>query len=160
MKSKDIHIATKRKDGINYLMERFDFSDKAELFEAIRKVTPVGAEDLIRKLEKKQKKARRDKGKANASVNASELTEGNVLQTDEQPAIVIEKLDEEPENEKRKDPLEQMKAQENELSAKVCLFEEKHKELVSKRRDLVEHLNRHKELLKNCATFCVCRRKM
>lgn len=71
MKSKDIHIALKRDDGINYLMERFEFSQKEELFEAIRKVTPSGAEELIRKLEKKQKRSgRRDKANASHEQNS------------------------------------------------------------------------------------------
>ncbi len=59
LKTKDVHIALKRDDCINYLLERFDFQQREELFEAIRKITPSGAEDLIRKLEKKQRKQRR-----------------------------------------------------------------------------------------------------
>jgi len=158
MKSKDIHIATKREDGINYLMERFEFSDKEELFEAIRKVTPSGAEELIRKLEKKQKRnGRRDK--ANAS---SELTDEEVPQTEEQPVQEIanvvdmdktqedieEELEQEELNMSKTLDLEQLKAQEQELSAEVCRLEGKHKELVSKRRDLVGALERAQRALK------------
>lgn len=55
MKSKDIHFAVKKDDGISYLMERFGFQEKDDLFDAIRRVTPSGAEELIRRLEKKEK---------------------------------------------------------------------------------------------------------
>ena len=87
MKSKDIHIALKRNDGISYLMERFEFSQKEELFEAIRKVTPSGAENLIRKLEKKQKRCER-RDKANAG---SEPTE-EVTQPEEHPVQDFEEV--------------------------------------------------------------------
>jgi len=158
MKSKDIHIAIKREDGINYLMERFEFSQKEELFEAIRKVTPSSAEELIRKLEKKQKRSGR-KDKANAS---SELTEEQDTQPEEQPVQNLEDVvdmddTQEDNNEEFEQEeqcmskildLEQLKAQEKELSAEVCLLEGKHKELVSKRRDLVGALERAQKALK------------
>lgn len=150
MKSKDIHIALKRDDGINYLMERFEFSQKEELFEAIRKVTPSGAEELIRKLEKKQKRSgRRDK--ANAS---SELTDEEIAQTEEQPVqdledvVDTEEFEQEEQSMNKTLNLEQLKAQEQELSAEVCCLEGKHKELVSKRRDLVGTLDRAQRALK------------
>lgn len=158
MKSKDIHIALKRDDGISYLMERFEFAQKEELFEAIRKVTPSGAEDLIRKLEKKQKRSgRRDK-----AIASNEPTEEDVVQTEEQPVQNLEDVvdmddtqedtDEEFEQEEQSMSkildLEQLKAQEQELSAEVCRLEGKHKELVSKRRDLVGALERAQKALK------------
>ena len=158
MKSKDVFIALKRDDGINYLMERFEFSQKEELFEAIRKVAPSGAEDLIRKLEKKQKRSgRRDKAIASA-----EPTDEDVAQTEEQPVqnseVAVdmddtqEDIDEEFEQEEQDMSkildLEQLKAQEQELSAEVCRLEGKHKELFSKRRDLVGALERAQKALK------------
>ena len=136
MKSKDIYIALKRDECINYLMEQFGFSQKEELFEAIRKVTPSEAEDLIRKLEKKQKRSgRRDK--TNAS---TELTDGEVILTEEEPVQNLEDV--------VNMDLEQLKTQEQELSAEVCRLEGKHKELVSKRRDLVGALERAQRALK------------
>lgn len=158
MKSKDIHIALKRDDGINYLMERFEFSQKDELFEAIRKVAPSGAEELIRKLEKKQKRSgRRDK--ANVS---TEPTDEKVAQPEEQPVQNLEdvvemddmqeetyeEFEKEQQNMSQNLDLEQLKAQEQELSAEVCRLEGKHKELVSKRRDLVGALERAQKALK------------
>lgn len=156
MKSKDIHIALKRDDGINYLMERFEFSQKEELFEAIRKVAPSGAEDLIRRLEKKQKRSgRRDK----ASASSTEPTDEKVAQT-EQPVQNLdvdvddtqedtdEEIEQEEQNMSKILDLEQLKAQEQELSAEVCRLEGKHKELVSKRRDLVGALERAHKALK------------
>ena len=160
MKSKDIHIALKREDGISYLMERFEFSDKDVLFEAIRRVTPSGAEELIRKLEKKQKQkrsGRRDKANANA-----ELTIEEVVLSEEQPVQNFEcdfyvedthedtdeKFEQDEQNLNTTLDLEQLKAQEQELSAEVCRLEGVHKELVSKRRDLVGSLERAQKALK------------
>lgn len=157
MKSKDIHIALKRDDCINYLMERFQFSQKEELFEAIRKVTPSGAEDLIRKLERKQKRCER-RGKANTG---SEPTK-EIAPTEEHPVqdfeVVVdmantledtgEEVEQEEQNMNETLDLEQLKAQEQELSAEVCLLEGKHKALVSKRRDLVGSLERAQKALK------------
>lgn len=156
MKSKDIHIAIKREDGISYLMERFDFSQKEKLFEAIRKVTPSSAEELIRKLEKKQKR----NGRQDKAIASSELTEEEVTKSEEHPVQNLkdvvdmsdtkEKTGEEFGQEQSMSKIldiEQLKAQEQELSAEVCRLEGKHKELVSKRRDFVKALKRAERAL-------------
>lgn len=156
MKTKDIHIACKRDDGIGYLMERFEISEKEELFEAIRKVTPSGAEELIRRLDKKHKRnERREKTNAGA-----ELTEEESNQTDMQAEQKSEEISdmeyvqettEEPEGEKQNKNkvlnLEQLKKQEAELSSEICYLEGQHKNLVSRRRELVGALKKAQKAL-------------
>ena len=56
MTTKDLHIAIKRNDGMEYLLSKFAFSEETELFETIRKIVPVKAEEFIKILKKKQKK--------------------------------------------------------------------------------------------------------
>ena len=53
MTTKDLHIAIKRNDGMEYLLSKFAFSEETELFEAIRKIVPVKAEEFIKILKKK-----------------------------------------------------------------------------------------------------------
>ena len=52
--SKDLHIAIKRNDGMEYLLNKFSFREECELFEAIRKIVPAKSEEFIKILKKKQ----------------------------------------------------------------------------------------------------------
>lgn len=148
MKSKDIHIASKRDDGMAYLMERFEYSDKEALFETIRKVTPSEAEELIRKLEKKNKRLER-RCKPDTSVETTEKTtieaENQQVYDLPQEAVMQEISNEQVKQEKQNlnnvVNLEQLKIQEKELSAEVCKLEGQHKKLFSKRRELEIGLN-------------------
>ena len=52
--SKDIHIAVKRNDGVQYLMTRFSFETEDDLFQAIRRVISKGSDKLINTLTSKK----------------------------------------------------------------------------------------------------------
>lgn len=158
LKPKDVHIALKRDDCISYLLQRFNFQHKEELFEAIQRVAPSGADDLIRKLEKKQRRSdRRDKGSNGAELDDQEETgveeqpvqgeegETNVAEVEEDTEKSIEQ---EKQDMSKLPDLEQLKAQEQELSTMLCNYEGQHKELVSKRRELVGRLANSQDALK------------
>lgn len=43
MNSKDVHVALKRDDSKEYLMAKFGFQNEEELYDAVRKISPAGA---------------------------------------------------------------------------------------------------------------------
>lgn len=153
MTTRDLHIATKRDDGMTYLMDRFNFSDESDLFDAIRKVSPSNAENFIKKLEKKQKQ--HNKRARNNNETAESGNEAHI-QTDEQEEDVIptaeESSDEETESNEANTPeistLEQLLAQERELSAVICKIEGEHKDYQAKRRNLVSRLEKYQNALR------------
>lgn len=149
MTTKDIFIALKRDecDSISYLMQKFGFLQKGDLFENIRKISPSAANELIRKLEKKQKRS------------FKRVVE-NTQPDDEQPvASNSEVLHEYPEQCKEKEDvsisesltdsscIEKLQSKEQQLSQELCVLEGFHKDLVSKRRILVEKLGEAKTAL-------------
>ena len=166
MTSKHLYAATKRDDGMSYLMNKFGFSEEEELFEAIRKVSPSNADDFISKLQKKQKKfAQRAKNHEEVAVgNESDIQPELIVQTceeiiNEEPeqeedviSAVDEKSDEETESNEEDSPeiptLEQLLAKEKELSSKICDIEGEHKALVGKRREVVSRLERCQNALR------------
>lgn len=150
MTTKDIFIALKRDecDSISYLMQKFGFLQKRDLFDGIRKISPSAANELIRKLEKKQKRG------------LKRVTENNQL--DDVPASTnSEVMHEYPDNypELYKEDvsisesltdfscIEELQRKENQLSQELCVLEGFHKNLVSKRRMLVENLREEKTAL-------------
>lgn len=155
MKSKDVHIAVKRDDGVSYLMRRFNFSRADELFEAIRKVTPSNAEDLIRKLEKKQRlTVKKDKLSIDSRNSEEKLTEHDLVQPAQEDVLiedaqgsVVDCIEEEKHEVTEHLDIEQLKLQEQELSAEVCRLEGNHKDLVVKRRGLVAELEKAQKAL-------------
>lgn len=149
MTTKDIFIALKRDecDSISYLMQKFGFLQKGDLFENIRKISPSAANELIRKLEKKQK-------------HSFKRVVENTQPDDEQPvASNSEVLHEYPEQCKEKEDvsisesltdsscIEKLQSKEQQLSQELCVLEGFHKDLVSKRRILVEKLGEAKTAL-------------
>ena len=50
MNSKDVHVALKRDDSKEYLMAKFGFQNEEELYDAVRKISPAGAEEMIRSI--------------------------------------------------------------------------------------------------------------
>lgn len=74
LRAKDIRVAAKRDDGIEYLKEHFDFRTNEEVYIAIRQVLPAEADSIISKMSKKHKRVKRRE--ANAATPASPI---NVL---------------------------------------------------------------------------------
>lgn len=135
MTAKDLHVARKRPDGIKYLMDKFGYSSEEELFEAIPKASPGNAQFFIRSLKKLQKVNNK---KADNEVHESICVED--LETDENQEVeVVSSI--------RKQDLECLLAEEQELSQKICSIEGEHKELVSRRRDITFRLGRAKNAL-------------
>lgn len=149
MTTKDIFIALKRDecDSISYLMQKFGFLQKGDLFENIRKISPSAANELIRKLEKKQKRS------------FKRVVENNQPDDVQQVASNSEVLCEYPELGKEKEDvsvsesltdsscIEKLQSKEQQLSQELCVLEGFHKDLVSKRRILVEKLGEAKTAL-------------
>lgn len=61
MNSKDVHVALKRDDSKEYLMAKFGFQNEEELYDAVRKISPAGAEEMIRRISKKKSRKVREK---------------------------------------------------------------------------------------------------
>lgn len=142
IKSRDIRIAIKREDGVEYLMKRFDFSTKEELFDCIRKAIPSEAETLIKRFEKKHRQyiSRHD-----SIQNSQKVSENLSAESDENITIVIHTAQEldamengNPDKEYPSMSVTELKAQEAELSDILCELEVKHKSLVTERRGLCE----------------------
>lgn len=144
MTSKDLHIAIKNGHGVQYMMERHHFSDEESLFEAIRGVCPIAASEFINSLKKNQKqldkKARRNTKAEAEEVPDEEVSnivpaeELNVQSFEEQTAENSEVTEtEEDENEIPKLDLEQLQADEKELSEILRRLESDHKQMVADR---------------------------
>lgn len=163
MTSKDIFLAEKRADGLDYLMNRFShqFSSEEELFEAILKIMPSGHE-VIKKLKKNKKRAFKQLKRRHASASKSHVVSDNhmgeevtpeELEEEDIPVISVELVQELPRKEdeevvvmateklpSKEDELQ--KLQEEELSVRqiICDLESEHKALASKRRILVKDI--------------------
>ena len=146
MTSKDIHLAVKRPDGLEYLMKRFSFQTVTDLESAIRHVSPSFAEEAIKKLQKKHSKLsiseevtvkmvlpsveKEKSSTAEAYSVAFALTDAVTMVTDgseeekdvKQDMVISVTLDE-------------AKQYERELSDNVCALESRHKALVSQRHE-------------------------
>lgn len=146
--SRDVHIAMKKEDGIQYLMDRFGFETSDILFQTIRKVTPSNADAFIKSLKKKQKKSTRFEGNSEElKIDSKEgRTESfgelftNQPFTDNVTVVVKD-------NDSLDSGLESFYLQEDELSNMLRDLEVKHKEQVSKRRDIVSQLSTEKGVL-------------
>lgn len=147
MTSKDLHIAIKKGHGVQYMMERHHFADEESLFDAIRGITPSGAPDFINGLKKNQKKLDK-RAKRNTKSEEKVSDEGvseevsdivpeeelNVQSFEEQNVESCEESDaEEEENNFPQFNLEQLQADEKELSEILCGLERDHKQMVAKR---------------------------
>lgn len=144
--TKDIHLAFKKKNSIEYLIKKFQFSDKEELYDAIRKITPTGADSFIRKLETRQKSNERqgEPTKQKDIQHVQKLAEEENL-TEENSCQAT--VDEKSQSETAIVTLAQMKKQEKSLSLSLCNLESRHKSLVSTRRELVSKLEASRKKL-------------
>ena len=158
IKSRDIRIAVKREDGVEYLMNRFGFSTKEELFDVIRKAIPSEADSLIRRFEKKHKQYLSRHENVQEDIQVALVDEN--AQSDEaivaetQIDVVIHTPEELEAIQANKQEIEyptmsveELKAQEAELSAELCELEGKHKALVSERRGLCEDIAKAKRAI-------------
>ena len=151
--SKDIHLAAKRDNGVQYLMERFEFSSEEDLYECIRKIDPAEADSLIKKLKKKHKKYSVRQEKTKNTQLSSELQDTKTEEQHDSVCDAVESINivvlmnQESESLHDDDDIEypvfsidELKAQEAELSEVLCELEGEHKELVSERRRLCEDI--------------------
>lgn len=152
--SKDIYYVLKREvDGISELIQQFNFSDEEELFEVIKKVAPSKSKDFIKDLKKQRKNFYK---RVKASDEGKQVVEENIAQEEftpeipeEIPTVEIETLETKSEEkiEITVESLEDLKKQEQELSALVCELEGKHKSYVAVRRDCLSNLELAKKAL-------------
>lgn len=140
MTNKDIHIAVKRNDGVQYLMKHFGFATEEALFEEIRRISPLGAEEFIRKLKNKQKGAAKRKMKSkekNLAEKATEVAEtAETSETTENNSNATLAI------------INELEKQEAKLSLAVCDLEVLHGAQVATRRQLLEKLVGAKKELK------------
>lgn len=149
MTTKDIFIALKRDecDSISYLMQKFGFLQKGDLFENIRKISPSAANELIRKLEKKQKRSFKRVVENTQADNVQPVASNSEVQH-EYPEQCKEKEDVSiSESLTDSSCIEKLQIKEQQLSKELCVLEGFHKDLVSKRRILVEKLGEAKTAL-------------
>jgi len=150
MTSKDLHIAIKKGHGVQYMLERHHFTDEESLFDAIRDIAPNGATDFINGLKKNQKKldkkAKRNT-KAEGEVSEEETSEAEVseeasdivpeeelnVQSFEEQTVEAPEAANEEEEETPQVTLEQLLADESELSQILCGLESDHKQMVAER---------------------------
>lgn len=173
MTSKDIFLAEKRADGLDYLMKRFShqFSTEEELFAAIIKIMPTG-HDMIKKLKKNKKRAYKQLERRHASaskvcsfevkddvleeeVSAEELDDGipvieieqeqKILGKEVEDAVVV--MADEQELSSKGDELQKLQEEELAVRQILCDLEVEHKNLVNERRKIVEKLRKAKRQL-------------
>ena len=147
MTSKDLHIAVKRNDGVEYLISRFGIPDEETLFETVRKIVPLKAEDFIKVLKKKQKQLSKKRNKNSEEVDSSSMVQSSEEQ-EQNMELFIQDVQEEEKDIHVVYTLEQLIEEEKKLSAKICEIEGEHKDLVAKRKRLVERLEFCRKALK------------
>ena len=147
MTAKDLHIAVKREDGVQYLMKKFAIDTEEALFEVIKKVTPDHYEGFVKDLSK----AARRVTKRNSAVPDSKPEEVVVktVTVEEQEPVEIFKGESATKKEDKAMQLSELLEEEQQLSTSLCLVEGLHKELVSKRRNLVAQLENEKRAITN-----------
>lgn len=152
MTTKDLHIALKRGSGVQYMMERHHFESEEALFEAIQHLTPSGAPTFITNLKKNQK--RLDKKTRNVAVvegnktdSEEKLTEqfseeetAYEVASEENSAIEVEGDEEDETEALMQVSLEQLLADEHELSVTAMQLESAHKEKVAQSNELNKRL--------------------
>lgn len=156
IKSRDIRIAVKREDGVEYLMNRFGLSNKEELFECIRRAIPSEADTLIKKFEKKHRQytSRHENAQNSQEPVVAQSVESAEEHTEEHIDVVVHTAQELEALQDDKTAIEypvmsveELRAQEAELSAELCELEGKHKALVSERRGLCEDIAKAKRAI-------------
>lgn len=130
--TKDLHIAIKKSNGIEYLMSRFNFEGEEALFDAIRRITD-NYSFFVKALKKKKK----------------DLVEEKLKDVDVEPELELKNLKGEalPPEESSTMRLEKLQKKEAELSTSLCELESKHKELVASRREIVSIFESEKDKL-------------
>lgn len=164
--ARSLHIMCKRGKTVEELMAKYGKETPEELFEAIRKADPKGAEYFIKELKANQKKAtkfsrrqvQRTEGVAEA-LNAEEaetgreeeqqMAEAEMSNHEEEPMMEAEMS--EAEEELEETPmltLEQLEKDEAELSGICVSLELEHKDMATRRREIVGDLARANRALK------------
>lgn len=149
IKSRDIRIAAKREDGVEYLMKRFGFSTKEKLYERIRKILPSEADALIKNFDKKHRQyiTRQENARIPQEPAKEDVKFEKPADFQEQIEVVIHNVAEleaiQEENQKPERvmlSIEELKLQEAELSEELCNAEGEHKVFVAERRSLCEDI--------------------
>lgn len=153
MTTKDIHIAIKTGKGTQYMMERYGFLDHEALYKAIRGLTPSGAKGFINSLEKNQKRIDKKKQSYNAAETQSiqvhsvcTNNEQSVFEGDSEESLNVQLSDDEKAAGAEVN-LEQLEADEKELSATLCRLEGEHKGKMVQRRECLKRLEKSKKAL-------------
>lgn len=154
MTSKDLHIAIKNGFGVQYMVERYGFSDHEALYRAIRGVAPSGAKGFINSLEKNQKRIDKKKPSSVAAEtqNVQEPSvctnnEEGVVEDDSEEELIVQFYADDEKSAGAEITLEQLEADEKELSDTVCRREGEHKEIMAQRRECVQRLEKSKKAL-------------
>jgi len=152
MTSKDIHLAVKRPDGLEYLMRRFSFQTVMDLESAIRHVSPAQAEDAIKTLRKKHSKLGIVEEVAVRAVlppvDEEKSSDAEAYSMAFEPTDAVAMITDDCEEERDVQDmvmsvtLEQAKQYEQELSDMVCNLEGRHKVLVAQRRECLLRLGK------------------
>jgi len=138
---KALRLALKRADGIEYLMRRFEFVSEDALMSAIRRMNPDEANDFIKTLKKKQRKYAVSEEVVDQSCEediSACSEEYSVMEQEVADTFSVEETTDECERKDVGPMLEELRQEEEKLSAQVCALEGEHKELAAKRRDLRE----------------------
>lgn len=155
MTTKDIHIAIKNGKGTQFMMERYGFSDHEALCRAIRGLTPSGAKGFINSLEKNQKKIDKKK-QSNTTTETQTVQEPSVCTNNEEGVFEDDSSenlnvqfsdDDEEKSAGTEVKLEQLEADERELSYTLCKLEGEHKQIVAQRRECLQRLEKSKKAL-------------
>lgn len=148
MKCKDLRIILKHGATTQMVCQKYGFETEEKLFEAIRKITPTGAEEIIRQLRKNDKRVRGQEsiGDVKSEVQ-TDLAE--VVEPTAEAEVDIEKVDDDTESESDSyiSEMEQLEQDEAEMSNWLCGLEQKHKSLVAARREISEFLRATKQEL-------------
>lgn len=178
--ARDVYIAAKRDNGISYLMRRFDFQNKEALLEHIRKIIPSSETIIRTLEKKQRRSERRNNTDDSCEKNNVENTTGtnqiilnseNLVTTDDEEVEVVEEncnndtseleisvtadereehIAEENNDKEAERILEQLKTQENEFSEKLYRLEVTEKELVGRKREILNPLTRLQKEAHEC----------
>ena len=143
--TKDLHMAIKRGETSTDFAKRHNL-EKRQLFDYIRKITPDGANSLIKGLEKNEKVASKRTAKKAIIENEikveDEKYEEEVIETvNDENQVQTDSNEETVEN--REKQLAELRESEKELSQELCKLEILHNQFVAYRRSIIEELKGH-----------------
>lgn len=145
MTVKDLHVMTKYGATTQDLIEKFGYNSEKELYEAIRGLVKLGADDFIKSLRVSTKRAMKMQAKMHAEPEKIEIQQETIPEEE----ITNANGENEGNDASKEDQISQLEEQEAQLSAICIQSETEQKSLYKSKHKIEEKLAKCKKELEN-----------